>query len=968
MFPKFDLRLNPRILLIATAITGLAWMFVVPPFEAPDEVLFYDRTRIFAQGHRSEEGAIYQAVATPMLWLLDDLQDVFPRRYNPHFRFVSNRLGQVNMFLHGNVDWIPATHLRGLYALRLLSLAWTALAVFMIYKLGLLFWGREDLAVLSAGLCLFTPQFSFMTSKIHFESAVITLGALTSLILVARARGRLGRWQAWAILAGVIVASGLGDRQAYFLTFVIPLGMTICERTIPARVVTLVVSLACTIFLSWVAFRAELLPGLMWKWIIGLSEPRWLGRPATPEYFAFEFAPKMFMSFWGWLGQPSILLPPWLYAAFLDVSVLAAAGFAVWLPRTLWNGDPGTRKTISIMLVGILCSLGVIVYANLVVDRNLWYGRWLFPMIGPIIMFLTAGMREIVEKAKQKPHVVAALTAAVAVGAALAWFGGIGNGVRSGIAANHYGDQPRLIRTLQYAVLGLALVPLIVEAVAFRKRRAQLTAPVAGGSPSMPGVVFAAAWALNLVLLFAYVWPLYRPLDEAGYVAAINDELKDKEFDRAGNLGVLATEEYPSSPRLHQLTLETLLARGNYRALGDYLNARIRRGLPPRTPIELFAVAKLIRVGQWPASAAPPPVLPASDAGADLLEANGLVQLVTRGGPSDKPEATADYLRAMGVTPVRANLRDEALLEGYSVRATSDGRREITIYFRPLNPWAGRTIWVHAYPVGSPEPLALVASPPQFDRWDKNELAWEVFQTPRSGLFDAYVGVAIDGGSGPAAQPLTRIGGAIDSTPETLLKSARFDELREYLAGRLRGGEAKSDREDLMALARAVRMGHWTDLEGLKTLPRPAADAVDALEGWALVRTELDESRRLDWQTAITLLREVQGVPVGTRMGNDGVLEGYTVRRRPDGDYDLVVYYTPLGDWRGRRIWVRAFRPRTQDALSLESSPPVFDAWQNEELAWDVFHLPGQGKWDLYVGVTGGTAPTAAYVLGSVGE
>src|SRR5207245_2614869 len=107
------------------------------------------------------------------------------------------------------------------------------------------------------------------------------------------------------------------------------------------------------------------------------------------------------------------------------------------------------------------------VYATMLFSRNEWYGRWLFPWLGPLMILLTVGLREFVRVAGRRPHVLFIVLGVAAVLAAVAWAGRVGDIIIAGIRANHYGDQDHLLRIIRDSIIGVALLAAGIELVAF---------------------------------------------------------------------------------------------------------------------------------------------------------------------------------------------------------------------------------------------------------------------------------------------------------------------------------------------------------------------------------------------------------------------------------------------------------------------------------------------------------------------
>ena len=122
------------------------------------------------------------------------------------------------------------------------------------------------------------------------------------------------------------------------------------------------------------------------------------------------------------------------------------------------------------------------------------------------------------------------------------------------------------------------------------------------------------------------------------------------------------------------------------------------------------------------------------------------------------PDMGAGFRQYARAAPAAVSVRDDTLIEGVTTHPGENGRQQFIIYFRPLSDWQGRRLWVHAYPAGSREYVDVVAEFPAFPTWPRDELAWEVFQTPDPRAFNIYVGVAVGDDLGPAV-PIGVVGG-----------------------------------------------------------------------------------------------------------------------------------------------------------------------------------------------------------------
>lgn len=749
--------------------TGATWAVVVPPFEAPDE-LYISRLAFNAADVPSSTSydPMYFVLVQPLLRLTLDAGIPFEVPTNPAFRFVSNRQGQVNMFQHGRHYRPAGRQLAALYALRAVAIALSTATVLLIYFMAARGFSNADVAFMIAGLCLFTPQFTFMGSKAHPEGLAVFWCAVINLVLISRATGRLRRATTWALLIPCVLAALFTDSVTYFLVAFVPVAMLLAEPDRRARRVTAGIITVAGLILAVCGYAfvrlspaagnglGESLARLHLADLGKLANPfsPFLQAPDTLPYFLFEFWPKLFVGFWGWLGQPSVLLPAWTYAVLLDLTLVAAVGLAVQcVRRPDWSRlVPGvSTRVLLISGAGVIAMLVPIIYATVLWQRNAWYGRWLFPMIGPIMGLLTVGAYGFAAMVRKRPHAVAASIALAAAAAVVLWNTGPGGWIRLGVTANHYGDQARLIRTIRDALIGVALMPVLIElGMLLRKSPLMNVSGVSLRWPrglSVPLTVFVSAGALNLALLFGFVRPLYQPLDAAGYLAAIQDETRRREFGRAAGVARIARVEYPESREIASLVSPAMLRARQHRELQQDLAVRIARREPIESRADLMALARTIRERGWPAGTAGD-VLRLTTGRPDLGEEGVLLRLAL--DPPAGEAAGRALLAEAHATPVGVALRGAGSLEAFTIHPLPDGRHQVVIYFRPLTSWTGRRLWLHAYPAGSTEYVDLAADPPAFDGWRQDELAWEAFDVACGGPFDIYAGIAAGDDLGPA--------------------------------------------------------------------------------------------------------------------------------------------------------------------------------------------------------------------------
>jgi hypothetical protein len=726
-------------------LTGACWMIVVPPFEGPDELYFYNRAWSYARASEWR-GGLFERLAVPIVRIMAPASEPATPEYNPAFQFVSNRRGEVNRFVHERAV-ASRRHVRALLAVRGIVVLLSAATVLVIYVLALAVLGDSRRALLVAAVCLWIPQFSFMNAVVHPEVMTRLVAAIVTLVVVLRATGRAPRWVGWVLLPLLIATVPLAERQALFLVPFAIIGLIVTEPTWRARAVAsaLVVIPAAAAF--WLLTRQIEADTDFGRWTNLLAHPlRPLfeadpSRGSTPPdapYYAFEFLPKLFMGFWGWMGQPSILLPAWMFGALVAITLIAIAGLVLRF-RPGRESSPDERRgqlARSLLAAGVTLMCVPILYGPAIAGRNLWYGRWLFAMVGPIVIGLMLGVTEFVAVARRWPRRVALAVAAIALAGSMFWLSSTGDTLRSAIATHHYGDRPRLADTIRDSFVSLAVVAALV-ASGIRWR----SGPRESGRYLL--ALVGAAGVANAMLLLAFVRPFYVPMSPDDYSALISTYLEANESLPAANLYASAVKSYPTSGSLRRLAEDhpLLLLGGTSAGSRALLWDRLARGkgLDNRDALLMLAHEAQDLGGAFQGTGALDAVLSSAERRPDLAEPAALVRLAIGGGAANPDAGRVPIEAGRGLRingPVRGG---EIVVEGFTIHPLAGGRTQLIVYFRSRIEDASRRLWLHAYPAGSPDYIDLQ---PTFApaTWRSGALLWAAFELPR-GTFQTYVGV-----------------------------------------------------------------------------------------------------------------------------------------------------------------------------------------------------------------------------------
>jgi hypothetical protein len=737
---------------IVTAVallTGGAWMSVIPPFEGTDELHFYNRAREYAARPERREGLFFR-LAAPIVRVMKQPTGVVAPEYNPAFQFVSNARGEMNRFVHDR-PVAPREHVRLLMAIRGLVVALAVVTALMIYAMARLSLGDGRLALLVAGMCLWIPQSSFANATVHAEALTRLIAAAITLAIVARVTGRLPRALAWVLLPIGIALVPFADRQALFLAPFAAIGLVATERTWRARAVAALLVAAPAAVAFWIVTRFTEQGTDIGPWLLLLkhplrplfeADPARGSFPPDAPYYAFEFVPKLFMGFWGWMGQPSILLPAWTYAALAVFTGVSLIGLVRRLRHPAPASDEARRRQAArrLLAVGIGLMCLPIVYGPAIAGRNLWYGRWLFAMIGPIVIGLVLGFGEFILVARRWPHRTAIALGVVALGASSLWLAGPGEALRAGIMVNHYGDRARLIVTARDIIAVTAIAAVAIELAAHAP-------PWPTGIPAIPALIAVIA-VMNAIAVAGFIRPLYAPLTADEYVALVSKYMAAHDLARASDVYASAIKSYPGSVEIRQLADDAprLLLGGPPATSLDLLWNRLARAKGLNDRDALLMLAHQVRESRWRDPDRLNAALTEAERHPELVEPVALVRLALSDGAADRDASRGLIEAGHGKRLDLAVRNGEVIFEGFTVHPVAGGGSQLILYFRPRVDSANRRLFLHAYrSVGDyvdVEPGMVPAV------WRPGELAWAAFDLP-AGKFTAFAGVWVGSDRGP---------------------------------------------------------------------------------------------------------------------------------------------------------------------------------------------------------------------------
>ena len=398
------------------------------------------------------------------------------------------------------VHWLTASQPinRQILALRLFSIAIGAVAVIAAFVVA-----REAaperpvLAVLTAATVAFVPMNTAISAAVNNDSLATALAAATlAALMVGRRRGFSDRW---AVGLGVLIGALMLTKLTVFVFVpLILVALLAAGRSLRWPAIAAGVGLLVS---GWWIVRNMLVYGpldplaMVRHDQIVVGQPRW----SAYDLEAFDFFLRiLFRSFWGMFGWMGVVLNDGFYILYLVLTGLSVAGIVVaWMrgphPGPLPEGEGASVPTVppegaqfiappggegSLRHKDLLGWAALLVFAE-VAYYNLTFiqpqGRYLFPALVPIALFLSTGWWQLASRATLGP-LGRLLTAGVLAGA-IAW--GLGEAAGTiGVATSTLRTADSTVRAQHYwsdgALIAAAVTGALIVLVAPRAVRARL--------------------------------------------------------------------------------------------------------------------------------------------------------------------------------------------------------------------------------------------------------------------------------------------------------------------------------------------------------------------------------------------------------------------------------------------------------------------------------------------------------------
>jgi 4-amino-4-deoxy-L-arabinose transferase-like glycosyltransferase len=391
---------------LAFILLASLYNIITPPFEAPDEVghfyyIFHIlTTHSLPNQYTSNSGEAHQP---PLYYFLAsigassanirDRTGVF--RPNPQFMGAGKGGMQINAGLHGSGDTFPYRgQALALHLARLISGLMGAGTVLLTFALAAeMFPDHPAAAWLAAGLAALDPQFLFMNGSVNNDN-LLALNCAAAWVVLYRILKSPERGQKWWVAGVVFGLAMLTKLNAAVIAIVAGAVLLICARRLGSSRYFFAnlgrFSLPFIFIDGWWLVRNQVLYGdpLGWSAFAKINAATGRQSPLTLNDIG-NFLNVQLKSFFGAFGWQN-LWPPDGYFIFIGVVLsIGLVGLIFYLIR---KDEARLHRREFLFLTLVIIAQEAIQFGFILNrDQSFYQGRYLFPMIGPIMILVAFG-------------------------------------------------------------------------------------------------------------------------------------------------------------------------------------------------------------------------------------------------------------------------------------------------------------------------------------------------------------------------------------------------------------------------------------------------------------------------------------------------------------------------------------------------------------------------------------------------
>lgn len=415
-------------------IGGLAILYslVTPLWEAPDEVGHFQNIADLAMGRglpvqrvgqlgEAHQPPLYYVIAALAILPADLADPTGAFQPNPRFIWAEQGGHDVNISVHNVEEALPFRgHALAMRLARGVSVVLGVLTVAMTLAIGWeIFPERRAVGLLGAALVGFTPQFLFISGAVNNANLLI-LAATGAWWQILRALKRPEEWQPWGWVGVWTALAMLAKNTGPVIALVAVLAVLACaiNRRSPALFLRGASAIALVaVFLSgWWFARNQALYGDPFGWTVyhtvfaGDIRQQPLSWAEVRDFFSVQFR-----SFWGLFGWMNLIPPPGFYLPPAVLGVLGLVGFGLLLRRRSKRLDSAQAAAIAFLVAAVAMQELFLLWTITWCNPSCYQGRYMLPVIGPLMLIMSLGIINLIPKALTVPAVACIAVVLLAV-------------------------------------------------------------------------------------------------------------------------------------------------------------------------------------------------------------------------------------------------------------------------------------------------------------------------------------------------------------------------------------------------------------------------------------------------------------------------------------------------------------------------------------------------------------------------
>ena len=385
-------------ILVAFLFLATLYAWVNPILESPDAIWHFEYIVHLAQGkgfphytgkslpmrQEASQPPLYYLLAAPLVSLVNIEDKPKVMEPNPHaaIGLPLYPYGNKNMLAHcpGKRFSLSGTILAVRLA-TIISVLLGAVTVYFSYQAACVLFGKgSSLALLSAAIVAFNPQFIFLSASINNDNLVTALAAIIFYFMLTFLRQVPApkRLLLTGVLVGLTAITKLNG-----LVVVVPLFLSLAIAAFKGRRFSdfvqwiFILSVAALLTGGWWYVRNFLLYGdpTGLKVMFAEFHPREHPPSWQETLYLFEGVRKSFWAVFGWFN---VTVHPWIYSALDWWMAIGSAGFVLFLATLIWGKE---REKFFLWLLILLLAITQLFALWLWVQKSYPQGRMLFPAI-----------------------------------------------------------------------------------------------------------------------------------------------------------------------------------------------------------------------------------------------------------------------------------------------------------------------------------------------------------------------------------------------------------------------------------------------------------------------------------------------------------------------------------------------------------------------------------------------------------